>query len=155
MALWFLFLVLVFFSPFKAPPLWRRARWKGRGEPGWGQGKEGWVGGGRERGGSLCPLFDLCLHMTRQEITDERRQWLLSNKHRGRMPSFAETYPVWERLNPWVIPAESLGTVVANAAAHRSVASRPIIIVSSSSFVNPLLLDTVYFLPGVIHSKGD
>lgn len=31
-------------------------------------------GGGLERGGSLCPLFDLCLHMTRQEITDERRQ---------------------------------------------------------------------------------
>lgn len=25
-----------------------------------------------ERGGSLCPLFDLCLHMTRQEIKDER-----------------------------------------------------------------------------------
>ena len=26
-----------------------------------------------ERGGSLCPLFDLCLQMTRQEIKDERR----------------------------------------------------------------------------------
>lgn len=29
------------------------------------------------------------------------------------MPSFAETYPVWERLNSWVIQAESLGTFVA------------------------------------------
>lgn len=26
-----------------------------------------------ERGGSLCPLFDLCLQMARQEIKDERR----------------------------------------------------------------------------------
>lgn len=26
-----------------------------------------------ERGGSLCPLFDLCLQMTWQEIKDETR----------------------------------------------------------------------------------
>lgn len=48
-----------------------------------------------ERGGSLCPPFDLCLLMTQQETEEERRFGLLSNKHTDRIPLFSATYPVY------------------------------------------------------------
>lgn len=43
-----------------------------------------------EHGGPLCPLFDLSLQMTQQEIKDERALRLLSNKQQERVDSFSD-----------------------------------------------------------------